>query len=75
MAHQIRWGVLGCARIARTQMIPGIQRCAKAKLEAAGSRDAGKLKECLELFGHFSAHAMAAISPAKTSGNAAGSLA
>jgi predicted dehydrogenase len=57
MTHPIRWGILGCARIARMQVIPAIQRCPNARLQAVASRDAGKLNEFLGLFGAFAAHA------------------
>ena len=47
----IRWGVLGCARIARLQVIPAILRCANAQLAAIASRDPAKLAEFQTLFG------------------------
>jgi len=56
MARQIRWGVMGCARIARMQVVPAIQRCPNAKLQAVASRDPGKLTEFRNLFGDFTAH-------------------
>lgn len=56
MAAQIRWGVLGCARIARIQVIPAILRCENATLQAVASRDAGKLAEFENLFGQFTRH-------------------
>ena len=57
MAHQIRWGILGCARIARMQVVPAMQRCANAQLQAVASRDPAKLAEFHALFGQFTAHA------------------
>jgi len=36
---QIRWGVLGCARISRRGLIPGIQDSRTGMLAAIGSRD------------------------------------
>ena len=56
----IQWGVLGCARIARLQVIPAIRRCANARLAAVASRDPAKLAEFQMLFGAaapFRAHA------------------
>ncbi len=57
MSPSIRWGVLGCARIARTQVVPAILRCANARLQAVASREPAKLAEFRELFGDFTAHA------------------
>ena len=56
MKPVIRWGILGCARIARLQVIPAIARCSNAKLTAVASRDASKLAEFSALFGQFKAH-------------------
>ena len=56
----IQWGVLGCARIARLQVIPAIRRCANARLAAIASRDPAKLGEFQSLFGaagSFTTHA------------------
>lgn len=47
----IHWGVLGCARIARMQVIPAILRSANARLGAIASRDPAKLAEFQSLFG------------------------
>jgi xylose dehydrogenase (NAD/NADP) len=55
--HRARWGILGCARIARLQVVPAILRCSEAELSAVASRDAGKLAEFRSLFGDFTAHA------------------
>ncbi len=52
----IRWGVLGCARIARLQVVPAILRCNNAALNAIASRDPAKLAEFKDLFGPFTAH-------------------
>jgi D-xylose 1-dehydrogenase (NADP+, D-xylono-1,5-lactone-forming) len=57
MRQEIRWGVLGCARIARLQVVPAILRCARARLQAVASREPGKLAEFRGLFGEFTAHA------------------
>ncbi len=56
MNPTIRWGVLGCARIARMQVIPAILRTANATLQAVASRDSAKLAEFQSLFGDFTAH-------------------
>ena len=55
----IQWGVLGCARIARMQVIPAILRCANASLGALASRDPARLAEFQSLFSAtvpFTAH-------------------
>ena len=57
MANQVRWGILGCARIARMQVIPAMQRCVNARLQAVASRDPAKLSEFHDLFGEFTGHA------------------
>ena len=56
MAHRIRWGILGCARIARLQVIPAIQRSGNAALQAVASRDPAKLNEFGSQFGEFTRH-------------------
>ena len=56
MAHQVRWGILGCARIARLQVVPAILRTHNAVLQAVASRDASKTEEFRSLFGDFTAH-------------------
>ena len=57
MTRQVRWGVLGCARIARLQVAPAILRCNEAELAAVASRDSAKLDEFRSLFGDFTPHA------------------
>ena len=57
MAFPIRWGILGCARIARMQLIPAIQRCENARLQAIASRDPAKFADFRASFGDFTAHA------------------
>ncbi len=42
MERKARWGVLGTAGIARTRMIPGVQRSTHGELVAIASRDADK---------------------------------
>ncbi len=55
--HQIvRWGILGCARIARLQVVPAILRNTQARLQAVASRDPEKLAEFRSLFGDFVAY-------------------
>ena len=36
--QKIRWGVLGAARIARTKVIPAMQRSAECEITALASR-------------------------------------
>jgi predicted dehydrogenase len=57
VSHQVRWGILGCARIARTQVVPAILRRGEARLGAVASRDPVKLAEFHSLFGDFTEHA------------------
>jgi D-xylose 1-dehydrogenase (NADP+, D-xylono-1,5-lactone-forming) len=38
-ASKLRWGILGCARITRRGLIPGIRASASGTLQALGSRD------------------------------------
>ncbi len=56
MDQTIRWGVMGCARIARMQVVPAILRCPNAHLQAIASRDAEKLAEFRSSFGNFTPH-------------------
>ena len=56
MNQAVRWGILGCARIARMQVVPAILRCENARLSAVASRDPEKLLEFKSLFGEFTAH-------------------
>jgi len=44
--RKIRWGVLGCARIAREALMPAIQRASNSVLHAVASRQESKLAEC-----------------------------
>jgi predicted dehydrogenase len=43
--RKIRWGILGCARIARESVMPAILRAKNSELHALASRDAAKLTE------------------------------
>ncbi|HYH04093.1 MAG TPA: Gfo/Idh/MocA family oxidoreductase [Bacillota bacterium] len=45
MNTQVKWGVLGLARIARNEFIPALQRTAGVELYAVASRDQEKLAE------------------------------
>lgn len=57
MQQQIAWGILGCARIARSQFIPAIQRCDNARLQAVASRDPARLAELHDQCGDFTDYA------------------
>ena len=58
MPAPIQWGILGCARIARLQLVPAILRSENARLRAVASRSPEKLAEFRQLFGQeFTAHA------------------
>jgi predicted dehydrogenase len=48
---KVRWGVLGCARIARRGLIPGIQGSLTGSLLALASRDGSKAKAWAAEFG------------------------
>jgi len=50
-ARMVHWGVLGCAQIASTALIPGIQGSANGRVEAVASRDLAKAKEFAGRFG------------------------
>jgi D-xylose 1-dehydrogenase (NADP+, D-xylono-1,5-lactone-forming) len=45
MSTPINWGILGFARIARTQAIPAIQKSGNGRVHAVASRDVAKLDE------------------------------
>jgi predicted dehydrogenase len=49
--RQIRWGVLGYARIAREAVIPAIQRADHSRFHALASRDAAKRADAQTRFG------------------------
>lgn len=48
MSKKLRWGVLGCAGIAKRSVIPGIQASQTGEVVAIASRDAAKAKETAE---------------------------
>jgi xylose dehydrogenase (NAD/NADP) len=47
----LRWGILGCARITRRGLIPGIERSETGRLVALASRDAATARAWAEEFG------------------------
>ena len=50
MNSKVKWGVLGYARIARTSVIPAINRTDNSEFYALASRDRSKLEECRSQF-------------------------
>ena len=54
--RQIRWGVLGWARIARLSLIPALLRSAHARFAALASRDEAKLAEARQLYPGLRTH-------------------
>jgi predicted dehydrogenase len=46
----LRWGILGCARISRRGLIPGIKGSKSGALGAIASRDVGRAREWAEEF-------------------------
>lgn len=53
----IRWGVLGCARIADTKVIPAIRASANGVLQAVASRDGARAADFARRHGAVRAHA------------------
>ena len=53
---QIRWGVLGYARIAREHVMPAIQRSSNSVLAALASRDEAKFADARARFGELTFH-------------------
>lgn len=51
MDRHIRWGVLGCAKIATKSVIPAIQSSRTGKVAAIASRTLGKAREVADRFG------------------------
>jgi D-xylose 1-dehydrogenase (NADP+, D-xylono-1,5-lactone-forming) len=49
--RKLRWGILGCARIARRGLISGIRESLSSTLQAIGSRDLATAKAWAEEFG------------------------
>jgi predicted dehydrogenase len=56
MSQTVKWGIMGCARIARLQVVPAILRTPNAELAAVASRDVTKLGEFAGMFGAFTAY-------------------
>ncbi len=54
---KVRWGILGCARITRRGLIPGIRASKHGALEALASRNAATVKEWAAEFGIPKAYA------------------
>jgi len=50
MNNHVQWGILGCARIAATALIPGIQGSANGKVLAVASRSLDKAQEYAQKF-------------------------
>ncbi len=51
MTEQLNWGILGCARISRRGLIPGIQGSRTGRLAALASRDGDKARRWAAEFG------------------------
>ncbi len=51
MQDQVRWGVIGCARIAKNWVIPAIVQAEGARLWAVASRSAEKARSTAQEFG------------------------
>jgi predicted dehydrogenase len=54
---RLRWGILGCARITRRGLIPGIRESARGTLQALGSRDGATADAWVREFAIPKAHA------------------
>lgn len=55
--NYVNWAVLGCAAIAKSSVIPGIQKAANARLYAISSREASaRLTEFKEIFNPVKAY-------------------
>jgi len=51
MGNKIRWGVLSTANIGLKKVIPGMQRCEHATVDAIASRDLAKAREAADNLG------------------------
>ncbi|REK65325.1 MAG: oxidoreductase [Cohnella sp.] len=51
MSRKLRWGILGCAAIAKRAVIPGLRLSELNEPAAIASRDADKAKQTAEAFG------------------------
>jgi D-xylose 1-dehydrogenase (NADP+, D-xylono-1,5-lactone-forming) len=56
LASKIRWGIMGCARISRRGLIPGIRNSARGTLGALASRDGTVARAWAEEFGVDTSH-------------------
>ena len=56
MSEKIRWGILGCAAIARVRTIPGLLEADNATLYAVASRNIEKANEMAAQFGAVKAY-------------------
>jgi xylose dehydrogenase (NAD/NADP) len=56
-ARQLRWGILGCARITRRGLVPGIRDSASSTLHALASRDGTTAQAWAKEFGVPKAYA------------------
>lgn len=54
--HNLRWGILGCARISRRGLIPGIQQSQSGSLLALASRDGTTARTWADEFGIMKAY-------------------
>jgi len=50
MSRKIKWGILGYARIAHTNVMPAIARSSNSEIYAVASRDESKLRDSREKF-------------------------
>jgi predicted dehydrogenase len=50
MNEPVRWGILGCARVARRRVMPAIQEIEGAVLTAVASRELDKARQLAEMF-------------------------
>ena len=51
-----RWGILGCAQIARVRTVPGLLKPANGELYALASRGLSKAEEFKAMFGAKAAY-------------------
>src|SRR3954452_10720951 len=54
---KLRWGILGCARITRRGLVPGLMASARGTLQALGSRDGATARDWAREFQVPSAYA------------------
>jgi len=51
LKNKIRWGIMGCAKIARGQFLPALADSSNGVLQAVSSRDLAKAEECARMWG------------------------